>query len=316
MDENYNENYMNNENPGVFVNLTYDTSFKAVFADKDNRLLLIGLLNRILPEGVHVADIVKYLDREQQPDTIAGKRTLLDLICEDDEGRRFLVEFQRAPEDDFFQRCVYYGAGAYHVRLNRGQEYGELRPVYVVSMLNYCLPAHSGRDWDGNRIVSHYIFKENRTGVIAPPTISITFVELGRFSKSEEECSTDEDWLFYVFKHSGSFTDIPAEIMGKPLVKGLLEACRLAAFPKDKKLLYERKIMNEMDIIAQKKYAHKTGLAEGMAEGLAKGRAEGEISKARDGAVKFIAAGVPAETIAACLGLSIDEVRAIAEGRS
>ena len=161
----------------------------------------------------------------------------------------------------------------------------------------------SGKDWGVNQIVSHYIFKENRTGVVAPPTISITFVELGRFSKSEEECSTDEDWLFYVFKHSGSFTDIPAEIMGKPFVKGLREACRLAAFPKDKKLLYERKIMNEMDIIAQRKYAHKTGFA------------EGEASKAYDVATKMFAAGISEETVASCTGLSMDELRSIAAGR-
>ena len=27
----------------------------------------------------------------------------------------------------------------------------------------------------------------------------------------KEECSSEEDWLFDVFRNSGSFTDIPAE---------------------------------------------------------------------------------------------------------
>ena len=182
-------------------------------------------------------------------------------------------------------------------------------------MLNYSLPAHSGQDWDWNQIVSHYIFKENRTGEVVPPTISITFVELGRSCKSEEECSSEEDWLFYVFRHSGSFTDIPPEIKGKPFVKNLLEACRLAAFPKDKKLLYESRIMNEMDIIAQRKYAHKTGFAEGRTEGIAEGRAEGEMSKARDVAEKMLVAGFPAETIISCTGLDWNELGEIASGR-
>ncbi len=99
--------------------------------------------------------------------------------------------------------------------------------------------------------------------------------------------------------------------MGKPFVKDMLEVCRLAAFPKDKKLLYERKIMNELDIIAQRKYAHKTGFAEGRTEGIA----EGEMSKARDVAAKFIAAGISEETVASCTGLSMDELRSIAAGR-
>ncbi len=93
--------------------------------------------------------------------------------------------------------------------------------------------------------------------------------------------------------------------MGKPFVRDLLEACRLAAFPKGKKLLYERKIMNEMDIIAQRKYAHKTGVAEGIAKG--------EMSKARDGGCKTYGGWSPYGNRASCMGLSLDELRTIAE---
>ena len=65
---------------GTFVNLMSDSGFKAVYADKDNKQLLIELLNFFLPEDVRVSDIEAYLDREQDPEVDTGKRTYLDLI--------------------------------------------------------------------------------------------------------------------------------------------------------------------------------------------------------------------------------------------
>ena len=49
----------------TFVNLMRDSGFKAIYADKDNKQLLIELLNFFLPEDVKVSDIEMYLDREQ-----------------------------------------------------------------------------------------------------------------------------------------------------------------------------------------------------------------------------------------------------------
>ena len=40
-----------------------------------------------------------------------------------------------------------------------------------------------------------------------------------------------------------------------------------------------------------------------------KGRAEGMREKALEAAQKFLEAGVPAETVASCTGLNVDEIR-------
>ena len=71
---------------GTFVNLMRDSGFKAVYADKDNKQLLIELLNFFLPEDVKVSDIEMYLDREQDPEVESGKRTYLDLVCQGEDG--------------------------------------------------------------------------------------------------------------------------------------------------------------------------------------------------------------------------------------
>ena len=112
-----------------FVNLRSDVGFKAVFADRNNKDILIGVLNMILPSEARIDDITEYSDREQRRDVPYGKKTVLDLVCRDKSGRTFVVEMQAAEEDNFFERCVYYASGLYHLELSDGERYKGLRPV-------------------------------------------------------------------------------------------------------------------------------------------------------------------------------------------
>ena len=79
----------------VFVDLLSDAGFKLVYANPENKSLLINLLNIVLPEFVRVSDIVEYRDREQTPESIFSKKTILDLVCKDNEGNIFSIEVQR-----------------------------------------------------------------------------------------------------------------------------------------------------------------------------------------------------------------------------
>ncbi len=156
------DNYATTENESVFVDLTYDAGFKAVFADESNKWLLVRLLNYVLPSEAQVRDITRYLDREQGKDTPDGKRAQFDLICEGMNGERFIVELQRSYEAAFFQRCVYYASGAYHINLKEKELYSKLRPVYSIGFLNYSLPHENDELWDTNNLISNYVFTEKR----------------------------------------------------------------------------------------------------------------------------------------------------------
>ena len=289
---------------GVFVDLSYDSGFKAVFADKANKTILISLLNHVLPPQARVDDIVEYLDREQGRDTPDGRLTQFDLICKGADGTRFIVEFQRSREKAFFQRCIYYAAGTYHITLKKREQYDVLRPVYSIGFLNYNLEHTDKALWDRDHLVSEYIFTEKRTGEVAPPTISAIFVELARFDKTEEECETEMDWLCYIFRHSVSLVEIPEEIRRKPFFNSLLEACRIAAFNEKKKLLYERSIMKERDIIAQREYAVEESFNDGYDKGLKEGARETAINTAKSALMN----GLAPELVATITGLDIDEV--------
>ena len=101
------------------------------------------------------------------------------------------------------------------------------------------------------------------------------------------------------------------------------EACEIAAFTPDKRIIYDNKLMTELDIQAQKDYAVKEALAEGKAaglaegeakgkaEGLAEGKAEGEAQKSLEIARNMLSMGLSAEQIVRATGLSSAAVSAL-----
>ena len=291
-----------------FVNLRSDVGFKAVFADRNNKDILIGVLNQILPPEARIEDIKEYSDREQRRDVPYGKKTVLDLVCVDRDDRTFVVEMQASEEDFFFERCVYYASGLYHLELSDGVRYKGLRPVYVVSFLNYRLRHDDESLWDTDHFISHWRFTEKRTGMVADQTISVIFVEMTLFTKTLEECVTEFDRLFYIFKNSEGFQRIPEWIEeAGGISRRLAEACEVAAFDKEKKLKYEIDKMNEWDIQAQKEYAVRKGLEEGLQKGLREGREEG-LEQGREEtrlsiARKLFEAGTPVDVIVNCTGV-------------
>ena len=276
-----------------FVNLRSDVGFKAVFADRNNKDILIGVLNQILPPEARIEDIKEYSDREQQQDVIYGKKTVLDLVCVDKDGRTFIVEMQASEEDSFFERCVYYASGLYHLELSEGDLYGKLHPVYVVSFLNYRLRHDDESLWDTDHLISYWQFTEKRTGMVANQTISVIFVEMTLFTKTLEECVTESDRLFYIFRNSGGFQKIPEWIEeAGGISRRLAEACEVAAFDKEKKLKYEIDKMNERDILAQRVFAERKGFEKGYADGEAKGIADGMAQGMAQGKAEGMAQGM------------------------
>ena len=306
--------YFNEKRQGLapFVNLRSDVGFKAVFADRNNKDILIGVLNQILPPEARIEDIKEYSDREQRRDVPYGKKTVLDLVCVNRDDRTFVVEMQASEEDFFFERCVYYASGLYHLELSDGVRYKGLRPVYVVSFLNYRLRHDDESLWDTDHFISHWRFTEKRTGMVADQTISVIFVEMTLFTKTLEECVTEFDRLFYIFKNSDGFQRIPEWIEeAGGISRRIAEACEVAAFDKEKKLKYEIDKMNEWDIQAQKEYAVRKGLEEGLQKGLQKGLREGREEGLEQGreetrlsiARKLFEAGTPVDVIVNCTGV-------------
>ena len=69
---------------------------------------------------------------------------------------------------------------------------------------------------------------------------------------------------------------------------------------------------NEHDLEYEKNICYKEGLEEGRQEGREEGMAEKALSDAKN----FLAEGIAPETVARCVGISLEEVKALRENLS
>ena len=199
--------------------------------------------------------------------------------------------------------------------LYRPSIYSRLKPVYVIVILKSKPMPEDGVTY-GQRLFSHYTLKEYSTNEFAPSTINIIFASLGFFDKKPGECTTDLDRWCYMFKHLGKMKNLPSWVEDKVMAR-LLSASRVANFNKVQKKLYIKMSMDKEalidDLNSVWNFGVKKGLSKGLKQGLSKGLKQGRKQQARIDAKNFIAAGVPISTIASCIGLSIDEVKKLAE---
>ena len=152
---------------------------------------------------------------------------------------------------------------------------------------------------------------EERTGEFAPSTIFVIFAELERFTKTLEECATEQDRLFFWFRNGWKYEKLPEELTGDGFISDLADACRVAAFTKEKFNEYMSAMKNERDLLYRMKIHHDRGFEEGLAEGEKKGRKEGEMESKISIARNLLAQDLAIETISQCVGLSIEELNAI-----
>ena len=76
-----------------YVNIMLDRAFKTVFGEKQ---VAIDFINATLEGERQVKDLT-YLDKEIQPEVIEQRTVIFDLLCEDVDGSKFILEMQNCP---------------------------------------------------------------------------------------------------------------------------------------------------------------------------------------------------------------------------
>ena len=286
-----------------YVDILSDAGFKAVFGDQKNKDVLMDLLNVVLPPHRRVKDI-EYSTTELPGFTPEGKSVRLDLRCTGEDGTGFIVEMQNSRQRHFFKRCVEYAAKVYDSGSRRGGGYSDIPPVYFIGIVSADMGFdRSGEEWR-DRYISSYGFMEKESHEVAEETILINFVELDRFTKGLEESEgTVEKWC-YALKHMWKLHDLP-DGLRQAVFERLFEACEIARFSPDKRLIYEKEMITERDY----RNILETAREDGFAEGEAKGKAEGSAAKAAEIARAMLASGMDIPLISSLTGLPEEEVK-------
>jgi predicted transposase/invertase (TIGR01784 family) len=279
-----------------YVNPLTDFGFKKLFGTEPNKELLIDFLNQILPAHHQIEDL-SYLKTEQLGNQALDRKAIFDLYCKGKNGERFIVELQKAKQNFFKDRSVFYASFPIQEQAKKGDWDYRLDPVYTIGILDFIFEDHKYE-----KELLHLIELKNQRGEVFYDKLTFIYIELPKFKKTEEELSTHfEKWL-YVFRHLANLNARPKALQERVFEK-LFEAAELAKFTPTEKEAYEESLKYYRDL----KNVIDTARDEGREQGIEKGIEKGKIAVA----IQLKKNKVPIEIIRKATGLSKEEIESL-----
>ena len=211
-----------------------DLTFKKVFGEHPE--LVKSLLNALLPFKSEEEEItsVTYLTPEMVPQTPTRKYSIVDVRCEDAQGRQFIVEMQMVWSAEFKQRVLFNASKAYVKQLNRGEDYSLLKPVYSLNLVNEVFEP----ELDDYYHYYHLVHEEHTEKVI--DGLHLVFVELPKFTPHTfTEKKMQVLWLRYLTEIDENTKEIPAELLANPEIAKAVSEIEESAYTEEELLGYD-----------------------------------------------------------------------------
>lgn len=96
------------ELPNIYI-VEIKEKLKKLFGSEPNKILLIDFLNQILPDKHQIKDLT-YAKNEQLGLNMLDRKAIFDLYCTGESGERFIVALQKAKQNFFKDRSIYYAS--------------------------------------------------------------------------------------------------------------------------------------------------------------------------------------------------------------
>ena len=273
-----------------YINPFTDYGFKKLFGTEINKDLLIDFLNQVLPERHHIQEL-SYTPTEQLGAGEVDRKAIFDLYCTSPSGERFIVEIQKAKQNYFKDRSVYYSTFPIQEQAKKGDWDYQLAAVYTIGILDFVFD-----DDRHEEQVRHIVKLKDQQCQDFYDKLTFIYLEMPNFNKAESELETDFDKWMYVLKHLPYLQNRPAALQERIFEK-LFEAAEIARFDAEEKARYEESLKYYRDL--------KNVVDTSYEEGIEEGRAEEKVEVI----LKSHEAGLDIETISKITGTSIEEVK-------
>ncbi len=298
-----------------FLDARNDYAFKRIFGTERNKDILIHFLNDILGfTGLAAIQDVEFLATILDPEIAAKKQSIVDVLCKDSLGSRYIIEMQFTKTKGFEKRAQYYAAQAYSSQADQGDDYHNLKEIIFIAVAD-CIIFPNKTEYKSN----HTIRDEN-TNEHDLKDFYFVFIELPKFTKTKEDQLENivEKWCYF-FRYAAETREEDLDkIAGSDVViKRAYEEMNKFNWSEEELLAYEqmkKRIMDEIAAFAQKfDEGLKVGEERGFQIGHQKGRAEGRKERDIEVAKNSLKAGISIDVIAQITGLSHSEILQLRE---
>lgn len=270
-----------------YINPYTDFGFKKLFGTEMNKDLLISFLNALFHDEQIIKD-VKYLNSEKLGEGLRDRRAIFDVYCENEKGEKFIVEMQKAEQDYFKDRSIYYSTFPIREQAPRGDWDFQLKAVYTVGILNFVFP-----DDEYDESCYHHEVKLMDTADkhVFFDKLTFIYLEMPKFNKNEDQLETMFDKWMFVLRNLSSLLKRPAALQERIFEK-LFRQAEIAKFTPQELHEYEESVKIYRDLKNTIDTAER------------KGRRKESVEIAKN----FKAMGLSNEQIAKGTGLSPEEI--------
>lgn len=284
-----------------YVNPFTDFGFKKIFGEEASKPLLLDFLNTLLPENSQIKNL-SFKNTEHLGQTEADRKSLFDIYCEAENGEKFIVELQKAKQNFFKERTVYYSTFPIREQAEKGEWNYNLKAVFCIGILDFTFDDYENEP-ERSEVV-HNIKLKNQNGKIFYDKLTYIYLEMPNFKKAETGLKTRLDKWLYFIKYLEDFQTIPAIFKDEVVFEKAFEKAELAKLDTGQWESYERSLREFRDMKGMFDYATETAFDDGKTEGKIQGKTEGKTEIA----IKMKQKGFSVEDIAEITGLSAEEV--------
>ena len=284
---------------GKYINPYTDYGFKYLFGTEPNKDITLELLNALL-QGKEVIKSLTLLPTEQLGDTKDDRRSVFDIYCKNEKGEKIIIEMQKADQQWFKDRSVYYSSFPIRQQGEKGQWRFGLKAVYTIGILDFVFD----EDKDDKEYYHHVVqLMDVNTKTVFYDKLTYIYLEMPKFQKTEAELKTMTDKWLYALKNLPRLLERPAALQER-IFKKFFEVAEIGNLSKEEYAKYfeSEKVYYDND------GAIRTAEAKGLAKGRAVGRAEGIEENKRANARRMKADNMDINLISKYTGLTAEEI--------
>ena len=302
------------ETEGRYINPYTDYGFKYLFGTEPNKEFTLALVNELL-RGKETIKSLTLIPSEQLGDTKEDRRAVFDVYAENEQGEKIIIEMQKADQQYFKDRSVYYSSFPIRSQGAKGRWKFGMKAVYTIGILDFVFD----EDEDDEEYFHHEVQLMDVTKkTVFYKKLTYIYLEMPKFRKTEAELETLFDKWLYALKNLPNLLERPAALQER-IFKKFFDVAQTANLSKEEYAKYWESEKNYHDLDGAFRTASYKGFkrgkakgrAEGLAEGLAEGMEKGQQKEKAETVRRLRQLGLTTEQIAQGADLTIEEVTSI-----
>jgi predicted transposase YdaD len=287
--------------------ISFDFAIKYLLKNKGDYDIIEGFISALFAsQGYPPIKINALLDTESNKEELEMKKSIADLVVEDAEGNKYIVEIERAYTPNFMHKACFNSSRLVVDGIYGSQDYTTIKKIFHISLLYFSTKEMQKPIYHGKTIIHEVDTKHPVDVTIANEGLVIFntpnvfpeyfFISVPMF---DDVINSEIDEWLYVMKHSEIRQGFKSPYMTK--VAERLSVIKMSSEERNEYIYYQKQSVHSQDILSA---AEAKGEARGKLEGKAEGRAEA-IEKT---AINMLKEKIDDKLISSVTGYSLEDI--------